>query len=348
MKNFILILSIITLSITAKSQDSIYIYQDNSVIKIIGFQDDPIFINPAHCAYRISGSNFIFRDKILNQSYKVGEYSEIFDIDTNDFASQALAITYLNTFINRSLTDVNIQDQTTDPILIKFNKIAQSTTLKSDRAIGDTFVTVIDTLGANLNRYVIVFNPDLLRFSKFNILSFGVSDTLFLDAPLDVAYESGSYVDLTSTNLAVDGSAATQTFGVRGVSPSPVGISVDITRIIFNCQTASAVNLAKFADLAALTNGLVLRKRDGRYFNIFNVKTNGDLAAIAYDWTPHAATNPQQGQDGFVLRLTFAGQNKIGVTVRLLPGEDLEFLVQDDLSGITLLEVVAEGHVVEK
>ena len=67
---------------------------------------------------------------------------------------------------------------------------------------------------------------------------------------------------------------------------------------------------------------------------------------MGYDWTPYLATNPQQGQDGFLFRLTFAGMNKLGVAIRLNPGEDLQFLVQDDLSGITVLEVTAEGHVV--
>jgi len=67
-----------------------------------------------------------------------------------------------------------------------------------------------------------------------------------------------------------------------------------------------------------------------------------------YDWTPYAALNPVQGIDGFVARLTFAGQNKVGVAIRLPIGQDLEVLVQDDLEAITKLEIVAEGHIVDE
>jgi hypothetical protein len=242
--------------------------------------------------------------------------------------------------------DVNVQDQTTDPIIFKFNKIAESTIL-SDTALVDGYTLIVDdTTGVANNNYVIVFNPDTERFYKGLMLSVS-GDTLTMDTPLDSTFPDSSFVDFTSTNMNVDGSSTAQTFGVRGVSPSPVGITVDITRIILHCQTATAVDLAKFADITELSKGWVLRVRNGRNFNIFNVKTNGEMAALMYDWTPYLATNPQQGVDGFLGRLTFAGQSKIGVAVRLMPGEDLEFIIQDDLTDITLLEVTAEGHIVE-
>jgi hypothetical protein len=243
--------------------------------------------------------------------------------------------------------DINLQDQTTDPVIFKFNRIAESTILADTASSGSYTIVVDDTTGAANNAYVIIFNPDTERFYKGSILSIS-DDTLTVDTPLDSTFPDSSFVDFTRTNMNVDGSATVQTFGVRGVSASPIGVTVDITRIIIHCQAASAVDLASFADISALTNGLVLRVRDGRNFNIFNVKSNGELAALMYDWTPYLATNPQQGVDGFLGRLTFAGQNKIGVALRLEPGEDLEFLIQDDLTGVDLLEVTAEGHIVEE
>ena len=243
--------------------------------------------------------------------------------------------------------DVFIQDQYTQPIVVNFNKIGANTTLKYDAYVDSTFIVVSDTTGIGANTYVIVFNPVQQRFSTFNRLS-NSNDTIFLDTPLDVAYDSASYVDFSTKEMNVDGSTTSQTFGIRGASPSPLGITVDITRIIFSCTTSGLVDLSKFADIAGgLTNGLVLRKRDGSYYNVFNVKTNQELAGLMYDWQPYASANPIQGQDGFVSRLTFGGQEKIGVVIRLAPGDDLEFLVQDDLSGITSFQVMAEGHIVE-
>lgn len=37
-------------------------------------------------------------------------------------------------------------------------------------------------------------------------------------------------------------------------------------------------------------------------------KDNAEIAGIMYDWNPFAATNPAQGTDGFVARLTFGSE----------------------------------------
>ncbi len=347
MKKLALILLVAISFIEIKAQDTIYIYPENSFIRIDDLESVSTFLTPGQISMRIQRNSFILKDGLTKIEYDLGTYIDIFKKDTVGLSSQEDAISYLGKIINRPTVDAALQDQTTQAVLINFNKIAESTTLAADRAIGDTFITVLDTLGASNNTYVIIFNPDARRFFKFNTLSIG-GDTLYLDDPLDFAYDSASFVDLTSKNLAVDGHSTTQIFGVRGVSPSPIGITVDITRIIFTCVTATAVDLTTFGDIAGgITKGLLLRVRDGRFFNIFNVKTNQDIASLMYDWTPHLATNPQQGQDGFVSRLTFGGQNKVGVVIRLAPGEDLEFLVKDDLSSITSLEIIAEGHIVE-
>jgi len=130
----------------------------------------------------------------------------------------------------------------------------------------------------------------------------------------------------------LNGSVTPQTFGIRGSGVGePIGAEFDITRIIIKCHASTAVDLNKFGDLAKLTNGLILRKRDDIYQNLFNIKDNGELAGLLYDWTVYQASHPTQAVDGFAARLTFSGQSKIGVTVRLAAGEDLEFIIQDDL-----------------
>jgi hypothetical protein len=171
---------------------------------------------------------------------------------------------------------------------------------------------------------------------------------------VDYAYESGTNVDVAITNMAVDGSVTPQVFGLRGTGAPPgVDIEFDLTRIIFECVTTSAVNLLLFANFAKLTRGLLFRCRNGIYNNIFNVKSNSEIASIMFDFNVSQSINPAQGVDGFVSRLTFAGPSKIGVTIRLPIGEDAEIVVQDDLATaqggetITKLRIIAEGHIVE-
>lgn len=119
--------------------------------------------------------------------------------------------------------------------------------------------------------------------------------------------------------------------------------------MMFTCITVGIVDLTTFGDLAELTRGIVFRSVSSTgemtIRNIFNLKSNADLANIAYDFDVYAKTNPQQGVDGFTSRLTFGGQSKIGVVLRLEQDENLEMLIQDDIDGLTKLTVILEGHI---
>ena len=245
-------------------------------------------------------------------------------------------------------TDVYIQDQTTDPVIAKFNMVHNATTLATATAIDDVTLTVTSPTGFASGNYLIMYSNVTDKFMTAYILDV-TGSVVTIDTPIDSVFPVGSIVAAAVTNMNVDGSSTHKYFGLRGTNqPDPINVYFDVTRIIFSCTSTNAVDLSKFADIAGgITNGLVLRKKNGTYKNIFNLKTNQEIAGIMFDFTPYAATNPVQGQNGFVSRLTFAGQEKIGVVIRLAPGEDLEFIVQDNLSTITKFEVMAEGHIVD-
>jgi hypothetical protein len=249
--------------------------------------------------------------------------------------------------ITDNALDTAWQDQHTDAVIVPFNKVTNSTTLDTLAVLGAYTISVASATGISQGSFIVLFHPASERFSTFYAVSV-VDTTVTLDGPLDFAYPSGTFVDVAITNMNVDGSSTPQVFGLRGTGAPPgVDIDFDLTRMIFECITDTAVDLSKFGDLTALTRGILFRSRNGIYHNIFNVKTNGELAGIMYDWNPYAATNPVQGVDGFVSRLTFAGPSKIGVTVRLPIGEDAEIIIQDDLTDLTSFKIIAEGHIVE-
>ncbi len=247
---------------------------------------------------------------------------------------------------------VNIQDQHTPVIIAKFSQTHDSTTLASPTVIDDRTINITNASGFTIGDYITLFNPTAVRF--YLATAIGVSGNIItLDTPLDFNYSAGTFVDAGITNMAVDGSVTPQIFGLRGGgAPEGVELSFDVTRLIFTMVTTDVIDFTTFGDLAKLDNGLVLRKRDGEYNNIFNVKSNRELANIMFDFVAIEATNPSQGQNGIISRLTFGGQNKIGVTQRLDTGDDLEFIIQDALddiqagSQIITFEVIAEGHIV--
>ena len=108
--------------------------------------------------------------------------------------------------------------------------------------------------------------------------------------PVDQPYLSAdTVVAYAAHDINVDGSITTQMFSLRAAEVANVAITVDVTRFLMAGITASAVNLSLFADLDALTEGLLIRKRfaNGTYLNIVTLRSNFDMAKVALDWIPY-------------------------------------------------------------
>lgn len=243
--------------------------------------------------------------------------------------------------------DVNIQDQTTDTLILPLAQQLGMTTLFSEGVPNLSQIAVDSAEGMSVGDHIRIINKSGDRYYAGEILNIaGV--TIDVDSPVDFPYEVGSEVTWSNINLAVDGSVTPAHFHLRTGDPS-IPSSIDVTRMLMVCQTTTAVDLSKFGNIiGGLTKGIVFRLENGAtglLRNIFNIKTNAGLAGIAYDWTPYAASNPQQGVDGFAWRLTFGSAGKMGVVIRVDQFGQLGMIVQDDLSGLTSLFCVIEGHV---
>jgi hypothetical protein len=244
---------------------------------------------------------------------------------------------------------VTLQDQTSPSVIAPMSILEETTTTTGAIAVGAYVIPVTSATGISAGKMLTLFDPTSIRFTYFIVVSVA-SLNITVDRPSDFAYPAGSYVDVSEPNLAVNGSTTPVIAGLRnnaGQTPPPgINLSMDVTRILFNIVATSACNLTTFGNLAKLTNGVVMRRRDGAYYNIFNVKSNGELREIMYDIDIVETGTPASGQDGVFGRLTFGGQNKIGVVQRIAINEDVEIIIQDNLSGLTLFQVTAEGHIV--
>lgn len=171
------------------------------------------------------------------------------------------------------------------------------------------------------------------------------NDTITIDSPFDFAFTTAAIICVGSNNMNVDGSSTPVEFVL---SPKNLtnGQEWDIVRLVFTITDQSSMDFSTFGGIAALTNGAVLRISDGDTKHIFNVKTNGDFSARAYD-TAYADKAPA-GYYGFSCRRTFGGQSKNGVTIRLTSttNDELKILIQDDLRNLDSFYCIAQGHVV--
>ena len=239
---------------------------------------------------------------------------------------------------------VNIQDQHTRAIDLKFIQgLATPTTLTVEAVEGDTTITVALTTGYVDGVSVGVFTAggDFYFGQQVGAVA---GNVVTLDTPIDITYPIGSTSLPASHHLNVSGTLATPEIFQVGPVGGGTGVDIDITRVMGNITDGLAMDDGKFGGINALTNGCVLRRNNGVITNIWNVKSNGEIGLLCFDgaYTEKAPA----GENGYRFRNTYAGQSKHGVTIRLEPGDTLEVLIQDDLTGLTDFQMMAQGHIV--
>jgi hypothetical protein len=225
---------------------------------------------------------------------------------------------------------VTLQDQTTPSVIAPMSILEETTTTTGTIAIGAYVIPVTSATGIAAGKMLTLFDPTSIRFTYFIVVSVA-SLNITVDRSTDFAYPAGSYVDVSEPNLAVNGSTTPVIAGLRNnagaVPPPGLNLAMDVTRILFHIVATSACNLTTFGNLAKLTSG--------------------EMREIMYDVEIVATGNPASGEDGVFGRLTFGGQSKLGVVQRIAIDEDVEIIIQDNLSALTLFQVTAEGSIVE-
>jgi len=175
---------------------------------------------------------------------------------------------------------VNIQDQHTPTVIVPLSEVINTSILSGNTSIGDITINISDIDGFIDGGFITIADPINQRYYIAHQIGDPVGNVITLDTPLDFDYIIGTQITTGSHNIAVDGSTITRIFSLRaGDSPISVPVTVDVTRIIFKGITDDVVDLSKFGDIdGGISNGLVLRRKDGFYNNIFNVHDNGEIA----------------------------------------------------------------------
>ena len=289
-----------------------------------------------------NGTLFIFY-KLSNDSIIDSiDYSDILDGDGD-------AYTDIDTFTDLmevktgkvDALDVVLQDSTAPLMIVKASKLVIETTLTAQPALNDYTIDITSAASFLVGQYLTIYNVEADRVYFSTILSINVLE-ITLDTPIDFSFPIGSFVSVGDTNMNVNGSVTPQIFGIRNPTGVDIPLKFDIVRLMFSCLATSAIDLSKFGNIASgLLRGIVARRVDGTFRNVFNAKSNAELKNLMYDFD----IEPAQGaaQDGFTGRITFGGQGKMGAVIRIGADEDLHVLVQDDLTSLVNLTVIAEG-----
>lgn len=241
--------------------------------------------------------------------------------------------------------DVAIQDQTTEIVDLFVFRQDGTFTLTNPVAVDD--ITFQTAQAASLSPGMIVCFQEGTKFMQASVLSVS-APTVTIDTPFDYAFTTSGGCSYGIKNMNVNGSVTPQIFKV---SPGNLqdGVKWDICRMIFSMTDDLAMDDGKFGGIPALANGIVVRVKDGFTKNIFNAKTNGDLAKRMYDIAYIDATLGPGGLYGLRGRRSFNGLDKNGVVIRLSADTNDEFqvIIRDNLTALSSFEMVIQGHVVE-
>jgi len=242
---------------------------------------------------------------------------------------------------------VFVQDQTSTVLTTPFLQTRAIVTLAADTVVNSRIINLVAGHSTIVGEVIELAINGSTLFMQSEVVSINVN-AITLDQPVNRIYTVAGSVAFRSTkDLLVDGSVTPQVFSVL---PLP-GQSGDMVRIILEMRGGAGddMDFTTFGSDAELTNGCVLRinNGDGTYTNLFNFKSNSDFFEQGYD---HTFSLPRSGQttQGFTARVTWGGQSKHGVVIRLdgAKNEALEIVIQDNLlaTNNTRFHLTAQGH----
>lgn len=241
---------------------------------------------------------------------------------------------------------VFIQDQTTPVLTVPFLQGRAAISLAVDTVLDSRTITLDPGHGTLVGETIELADPIALKFMQSEVVAVNI-DVITLDQPVNRVYFALTAIAQRSvSDMLMDGSVTPQVFSILPL-PSQAG---DMVRVILELEGTTDMDSASFGSDAALLNGCVIRvvEADGTFKNLFNFKTNGDFIAQGFDHSFLQPRVPGNNTRAFTSRVTWGGQSKHGVVIRLdgSLGEQLQVVIQDNLTlGVnTKLKITAQGH----
>lgn len=271
--------------------------------------------------------------------------NEVCEIEQEDGSRQRAIYVAVS---NEKGLDVNVQDQSSELLSLYLGKVLDTITVLNNTTKDDMEID-IETTGTTplVGDYICLQEDSKISQEEIvTVTSLGGNQyRIGLNMPLDSSFTTASGCKLLDIDMAKDGSVTEIPFEVG----PKVGIKWDITRMITSMVLDSAGDDGLFGNISALDNGVYYRKEDSdESNNIFNAKENSDYALEGYD-VEYPVRSGGGGSHGFRSRITFAGQSKQGVVIRLNgdTGDTFKVVVRDDLTDIITFRTKIQGHVVE-
>jgi len=244
--------------------------------------------------------------------------------------------------VEQGASIVNVDEIAEVSVDVPLNLNGTPTTLTATATAGTNSITVASTAGIVVGTSLKIFNAAQttaeFKFPKVLVI---VGLVLTLDHPLDNSYASGDSVLPVTVSMNVVGTLASPIIFRAG--PPALPVTFHVARLLVTMTDATAGDMGTFGGMAALTNGIVFRVRRGGNFSTLGVwRSNEDLASSLFDvrFDTRAGGGGTYGVTACIDLLAL----RAGIELEGTSGDRLEILVQDNLTGLLNLKVIAQGH----
>jgi len=326
--------------LTAKAGDGKMYYGNSGILQNNGNYDLQIEISMDGVTF---GEAQVLRsrevERLKNSSFKSIRLTHLGD-DTG-YTIKAYSKGVGDVDLLSGSTNIRDIDDNTEPQDLLFAESLSQFTTAADTTASTTTTLEYDftaTAGHGLvngDQILLITTDRSFRAYVTNV----VANVITVDTPIDFVFPSGSIGLVINTNMAVDGSATPRIFKVQaGATP------VLIRRIVISITDGSSMDDSKFGGIPALGKGLVFRIVNSFQKSIFNFKSNDDFKLWAGPSDLVYSDKSPAGVYGVGTRLTFAGKEKHGTVLKLSGTDELQFVVQDDLTDLATLICSAQGN----
>lgn len=237
---------------------------------------------------------------------------------------------------------VNVDEVADIAVDIPLNLNGTATTLTATATAGTNTISVTSTAGISIGTSLKIFNTiQTAAELKFpTVLAIAGLD-LTLDHPLDNSFAAGDFVLPTAITMNVLGTLASPV--IFKVGPPALPVEYHVVRILVTMTDNTAGDMGTFGGMAALTNGIVFRVRRGGQFITLGVwRRNEDLTSSLFNVNFDSRAGGG-GTYGVSASLDLAALRAV-IALDGVAGDRLEILVQDNLTGLLSLKVIAQGH----
>lgn len=231
------------------------------------------------------------------------------------------------------------QEQITDSVDLYAHIGNAFPSITVDTNIDDKAITVDSISGVSAGDVIMIYEG--CRFYQSIVLSAAALD-INLASPLDFAFTIAAEVHIGTGNLNVDGSTTSKIAHIV----VPPDCEFNIYQINVSITDNVVMDSAKFGGMAELTNGILFRVANHTIKNLPLVVSNLSFAEqgfiIQYD------TKAPAGVYAFRARKNYSKINGAVLRLNGKTNDELQCIIQDDLTDLTLFDISVNGHVVQR